>query len=436
MTSRLAALLGVSAIALAIATLPQLPWAPVVGYTVLFIGSSALFLVTAPAILRASFTGRELASLLALLFLLRAMFLFTTPIGSDDFHRYLWDGKVQAAGLNPYRHAPDAPELRPLHSDTLPRLVNHPALKTPYFPLAQWVFRLAHGLSGEAVWGTKALVLLAEGLAVVGLILLLGHLGQSPARVLLYAAAPLAIFQFAIDAHIDAIGFPFLVFGLLLNLRGWKITGLLLLALSMSVKPVAAVILPFLFLTERGWRGRLAVLLVPLLVLGVQFVPYLGDPGPFDGVVAFARSWRFNGSVFNVVRVFLRDTPLARALCGLLLAAALVALSVRTRDAATTSVYAVLLLLLFSPVVHPWYVGWLAVLLPIAPCWSGLALVGLVSLTSLTFVTYQLEGVWVDYTLVRVVEYLPVFALLLREAWLRPVPAIGPSRNRHTRRVQ
>jgi hypothetical protein len=46
-------------------------------------------------------------------------------------------------------------------------------------------------------------------------------------------------------------------------------------------------------------------------------------------------------------------------------------------------------------------------------------LVGTVSLTSLTFVTYQLEGVWVDYALVRAVEYLPVIALLLWEAAAR-----------------
>lgn len=88
MTLRLAVLLGVSAIAVTIAALAWLPGVPVVGYAALFVGSSVLFLVTAPAILRASLSRRQLASLLALLFLLRAAFLFTTPIGSDDFHRY------------------------------------------------------------------------------------------------------------------------------------------------------------------------------------------------------------------------------------------------------------------------------------------------------------------------------------------------------------
>jgi hypothetical protein len=414
--SRSAAVVGVSGIALAIASLLWLPATPVVGYAALFIGASAVFLVTAPALLRASLPGRHLTGLLALLFVLRATFLFTTPVGSDDVYRYLWDGKVQAAGLNPYLHPPAAPALRPLHSDTLPRLVNHPTVKTPYFPLAEWVFRLAHSLSGEAVWGIKLLVLLAEAVTVAGLLFLLRHLEQPAGRVLLYAAAPLAIVQFAIDAHVDAIGLPFFVFGLLLHLRGRTAAGLVLLALSMSVKPVAAVVLPFLFLRARDRRERLAVLLVPGLVIGVQFVPYLGDTGALDGLLRFARSWRFNGSIFNIVRAVARDTPASRLFCGFLLATALAVLAARSRDLATNSLYAVLLLILLSPVVHPWYVAWLAVLVPIAPRWSALALVGTVSLSSATVVTYQLDGVWVDYGLVRTVEYVPVFALLLWEA--------------------
>lgn len=417
MTSRFAVLLGVTGIALATAALPWLPGPPVVTYAALFIGSSALFLLTAPAILRASLTGRQLASLLALLFLLRAGFLFTTPIGSDDFHRYLWDGRVQAAGMNPYRHAPGDPALQPLHTATLPRLVNHPTLKTPYFPLAEWTFRLAHGLSRESVWGIKLLVLLAEALAVAGLWLLVGQLGRPPGHVLLYAAAPLAIFQFAIDAHVDAVGFPFLLFGLLLHLRGWKSTGLLLLGLSMSVKPVAAVLLPFLFLREQGWRGRLAVPLLPLLVLTLQFLPYVGDAGVFDGLFRFARSWTFNGAFYSLLHAAMGDNARSRLISGALFAAVLLVLSVGSRQLTTTSVYAVLLLLLFSPVVHPWYVGWLAVLAPLAPRPSSLALVGTVSLTSLTVVTYQLDGAWVDYGLVRAAEYLPVIALLLWEAF-------------------
>jgi hypothetical protein len=77
-----------------------------------------------------------------------------------------------------------------------------------------------------------------------------------------------------------------------------------------------------------------------------------------------------------------------------------------------TAVLAFLLLLLCSPVAHPWYMGWLVVLLPLAPISSGIMLAATASLPSITFVTYQLNGVWKDYPLVLMIEYVPVIALL------------------------
>jgi len=417
MSSKTVTLVGVHAIAVAIAAFPWLPGTAVVTYSRLLIGTSALFLLTAFAIPRASLSARQLAVLLALLFSVRAMFLFVAPIGSEDLYRYIWDGKVQAAGVNPYRYATNAVELTPLHGEIQSRLPNREDIKTPYFPFAQVVFRLAYALSGEAVWGIKALLLLAEAAAVAGLTLLLRHLRRPPGDVLLYAAAPMTIFQFAIDGHVDVLGFPFLVFGLLLALQRRLIAGLVLLALSMSVKPVAAVILPLLLLHEREWRRRAAIVVVPALVLVLQFLPYVWTADVLDGMTSFARHWMFNGSVFSLVFAVVPDNQRARLICGAMYALVLLALCVRSRDLVRSSVLAVFLLLVFSPVVHPWYVGWLAVLLPIAPRVSGIVWVATVSLTSLTIATYRTSGVWIDYPLVRLAEYVPVMVLLGVELW-------------------
>jgi hypothetical protein len=73
------------------------------------------------------------------------------------------------------------------------------------------------------------------------------------------------------------------------------------------------------------------------------------------------------------------------------------------------------LLLIFSPVVHPWYVSWLAILLPFSPRWSGVIFVSLVSLASVTELNYQLTGVWKEYTLVLILEYIPVVSIFLYE---------------------
>ena len=410
-------MVGVPAIALAIAAFPWLPGTPVVTYSRLLLATSALFAGVVFAVRRARLTPRDVGVLLVLLFAARASFLSVRPVGSEDLYRYIWDGKVQSAGINPYRYHTNSPELAPLHGDIHARLPQREDIKTPYFPFAQLVFRLAYGLSGEAVWGIKLLLFLAEAAAVAGVLLLLRDLQRPAAHVLAYAAAPMAIVQFGLDGHVDVLGFPFLVFGLWLVRRGRLVAALVLFTLSMSVKPVAAVVLPFVFLHERGWRRRAAVLLVPPVVLVLQFLPYVSTADVFDGMTSFARHYLFNGSVFSVVFALVPDNQRARLVCGAMYGLVLLVLCRRTRDLVRSSVLAVFLLLLFSPVVHPWYVGWLAILLPLDPRASGLVWLATVSLTSLTVATYQTGGGWHDYLWVRLVEYVPVVALLMMESW-------------------
>ena len=44
-------------------------------------------------------------------FIFRLTIFWTTPSLSGDIYRYVWDGRVQNAGLNPYGHPPESPEL-------------------------------------------------------------------------------------------------------------------------------------------------------------------------------------------------------------------------------------------------------------------------------------------------------------------------------------
>jgi hypothetical protein len=76
---------------------------------------------------------------------------------------------------------------------------------------------------------------------------------------------------------------------------------------------------------------------------------------------------------------------------------------------------AILALLLCSPVVHPWYVGWMALLIPVARRWSGIVLASTVSLTSITAARYILTGDWVEEPIILALEYLPVVFLLALE---------------------
>src|SRR5947207_3574662 len=57
---------------------------------------------------------RDVMVLVTLAVTMRVPAWVARPAHSDDVYRYLWDGRVVRAGVNPYRYAPAAPELAAL----------------------------------------------------------------------------------------------------------------------------------------------------------------------------------------------------------------------------------------------------------------------------------------------------------------------------------
>jgi hypothetical protein len=408
-------LASVAAVTLGLGALHALPLHPALALALVFVASSAAYLWMCRETLRADLPGWLVWAALGLGVLIRLSFFATDPIGSDDVYRYLWDGKVQSAGINPYRLAPDDPALSTLRSPLLPRAVNHPDMKTVYFPFSQWLFLLAFRMAGESLWGLKAMLLAAEAATLAGLVLLVGHLKLPRRMVLLYALCPLPILAFALDAHVDAFGLTLLIFGLLCYLRGRLLPALVLVGLSMSVKPVAIVVLPVLFFHAGGAADRTRIALVPLAVALLPFLPYAWGVNPFEALTRFAWHWLFNGAFFELVNWFVQDNQRARIICAAALAASLTLLQFTRHDLPRKAAFSVLLLLLFSPVVHPWYVAWLAVLLPAAPLRSGMVYAASVSLAVITLVQYRLTGTWDQHPITLVVEYVPVVVLFLLE---------------------
>jgi alpha-1,6-mannosyltransferase len=415
-------------------TLHLLPYIPILSYTIVAIASGGLFILFAFILLRSTtLPGRWLLLLLGAAGLVRASFLFSPAIGSDDIYRYLWDGKVQSSGINPYRFTPDDTALAALHTPDLPARVNHPDMTSLYFPFSEWVFFTAYALSGESVWGLKLLLLLSECLTVFGIILLLRQ-HQLPERaVLLYALSPLPLLVFGVDAHLDGFGIPLLVFSLWFWGKDQRFMSLLALGLSLSIKLTGLVFLPLLFFQKQSLRQRVLVLVVPGAVLLVQCVPYFGSGTPFAALGMFARDWVFNGAAFELINSMVGDNQTARLACGVMYAIILVSLALWKSPLLVKTYYAVLLLLLFSPVVHPWYVAWLGCLIPLTPRWSGIFFSATASLTSFTVLHYVTTGVWVQYPWVMAVEYVPVVMLLMWEnrplGVFRPLPQ-SPSPDR------
>ncbi len=394
----------------------HLPMAhPVVIFGVVFIAASILYAVMSWTLFRVEISRAALFLIVVVALVVRLSFIFGSPIGSEDAYRYIWDGKVEAHGVNPYLYTALDARLDSLHSPLLPASMNHADLKTIYFPLSQWIFYFCYQLSGEALWGYKAILLIAEIGSAAALFLFLSMLNIPRKYILLYALCPLPIVEFAVDAHLDAVGLPLFLFSSLFYLKERKILSYVLLGLSMSIKPVGLIVLPAMFFFERGRRNKLYALLVPLATVGVQFIPYVFTSNPFETLFFFTKDWSFNGAVFEAVYLYIQDNQLSRLICGGMLGVLILLLNFKRKDFLLTAYYSILVLILLSPVVHPWYVAWVAVLLPVVRRWSGIALAAGVSLTSFTVMNFRLTGNWEQYPVVLVIEYLPMIVLMVAE---------------------
>jgi hypothetical protein len=151
----------------------------------------------------------------------------------------------------------------------------------------------------------------------------------------------------------------------------------------------------------------------------LQADPSGGDGGLLHALGRFGAEMHTNDSVHALASFLL---PSRASRIAMLVAWALVALAVLRRgDDDPIHASAVLLgtLLLVLPTVHPWYLVILLPFLCFFPWWGWIALSGTVALTWLPQLEIQRTGQWVEWPLIKVLEYAPLFAWLALLAWRR-----------------
>jgi len=303
----------------------------------------------------------------------RALFVPLPPMLSDDIYRYVWEGRVQLAGFDPYLLAPNAPELAVLRDADWAR-INHPEYTAIYPPLAQLGFR-SLAACGGVTWFKAAFCLVDLGLVAV-LALVLERRGESASRAVLYAWNPLAVIEVASSGHLEPLGILPLVGAIVWASWGGATRSALgqgaALAASVAVKYGAVLVTP-LWGRRLGVRGWIAFTVV-LAALAAGFLP--AGSHLFDSLRAYAEHWRYNDLGFALLTTVVHDPQRARvvvfgiAVVGLVLAA-------RWRVPLERRVLAALAIaLVFSPTLHAWYLLWPLALVPLAPssvmlAWSG-----------------------------------------------------------------
>jgi alpha-1,6-mannosyltransferase len=213
---------------------------------------------------------RALWLILGLGIALRIFVLLFDPFLSSDIYRYVWDGRVQAAGINPYRYVPADAALAFLRDGAIfPHINRADTAVTIYPPVAQFFFFIVARID-ESVMVMRLALLACEGVTVTLIILLLRRMNRPVTRVVAYLWHPLPLWEIANSGHVDALMVALMMLGLFTALTGHALRGAVLIALSVLVKPFAA---PAFAGIWRPWDLKMP--LVVIATIALCYLPYL-----------------------------------------------------------------------------------------------------------------------------------------------------------------
>jgi len=282
------------------------------------------------------------------------------PSGADDdIHRYVWDGRLQRLGYNPYIVVPSDPAAKGLHIPET-RSLNNPDLASPYPPGAQLFFRAVTAIQ-ESTFALKVAFVVCDFAIVFVLLNILLCTRQAAHLVLAFAWNPLLAIEVAGSGHIDIVGALLLVVSVATLVRRWRAAAAVALGLAIAVKLLPVVLLPLYWKRVRIRDAALAT-----AVVGLLYVPFLNHGRiPVGSLGTYVQNFRFNGPVFAALDRFAPPQILA----GLAVLAGLATATwLRIRSAkpgwspeqfASMFAWPMAASLLCAPAVFPWYLLWL-----------------------------------------------------------------------------
>jgi alpha-1,6-mannosyltransferase len=306
--------------------------------------------------------------------LLRVIAAFASPLLEDDHQRYLWDGWRSATALDPYRLPPSAwfgdASLPQRWQDVL-GAINHPDIPTIYGPVLQALFALGHVIAPAQLWPLQGLLVVADLL----LLYLLARRGVGARWLLVYALHPLVLKEAVTSAHPDALVALCLLLALIAWQRSRAVMVGVLLGMAVGTKVAALVVLPLLLWAPNDRQPRdalrwaLSVGAACITTVALLYLPFIAAGGSDAAALSvFSTTWRFNPLLYRIVEALLPAAE-ARPAAALLIIAGVAVIAWRWRqqtqrepNAPPPLDAALVLLLLLSPVVNPWYWLWVLAL--------------------------------------------------------------------------
>jgi alpha-1,6-mannosyltransferase len=404
-------------------------------YIGLFAALFGLYLLALWALRRRPVADRALLGIvLGFAVAFRVAVLPSPVLLSSDVHRYLWDGRVQQAGISPYRYAPADDALVSLRDPAVYPNINRPDKRTVYPPGSQVLFALVAGVAPNSLLAWRLLLLGCEVATGLLLLRLLRVTGAPLEMVAVYAWSPLVVFEGVQAGHVDAALIPVVLVALLWRQAGSSLRAGVALGVATLMKLYPGVLL----LT--WWRrhdGRLPAAAGVTVALG--YLPHVATVGL--GALGFLPEYFGVAEDHNIGLRALLTYPLgfadpvvrggAMVLLFALLGAVLVGIGRGGRSdqgagvvrATALAVGAYLVLVPTS--MHPWYVLWMVPFLCVWPWSAWLYFSGAVTLSYVSFVVAPAPLPWWAW----LGQYGPLYALLILSAsrargWRRPALAV------------
>ena len=280
------------------------------------------------------------------------LFLRQTAGPDDDIHRYVWDGRVQRLGYNPYTVVPADPAFSALHTPET-RTLNNPDLPSLYPPGAELFFRAVTAIH-ESSFALKVAFVICDWAIVLVLLDLLHRSGQGAHWILAYAWHPLLATDVTGSSHVDILGALLLVASFAALVRRWRTVAALAFGLAVAVKLLPIVLLPLYWK-----RVRVRDAVAAAVAVGLLYVPFVNRGSiPIGSLGTYIQSFRFNDPVFATLE---RVAPPLVASGLAVLAGLLCAAWMKRKSSPSAEAFAwpMAASLLCAPVVYPWYLLWL-----------------------------------------------------------------------------
>jgi SAM-dependent methyltransferase len=331
--------------------------------------------------------------LLCLALLLRLTLFPALPDLSDDLYRYVWDGWLSVSGINPFQFVPSDTQLANFQDSELFRSLNSPDYHSIYPPFSQVVFMVGGAVYRAAGWpaaayALKASFLFLEMAGFAMLVLAARAMGLRPRVAALYGLNPLVLVTLTAGGHSESgliLGLGMMMYGA--TARKWRLSWLGWI-LATATKGIPLLLGPLLLRRASAKNGTRRALTdaAPALILGLALLVPFYFPGVLQAVGSsadlYVRLFEFNAGPYLLLKetgLWLTGSDWGKVIGPMLGGVFFLGCGViwfrwrlkQPQDLASASLAVFGLYLLTATTVHPWYLTWGLVLVPLTPYLRG-----------------------------------------------------------------